>query len=274
MADFSTITAKLTCPCEVIGPCLLVNADCLAVLPLLEDGSVTLLWTDPPYGHANGEGDFLSRRQDIMRDGRDGGQEPIANDNMEEMRGVVDRMLSMAVPVLRRDCCCCCCCCGGGPRPTFAWVAERMDRDGLSFFHSVIWDKLNPGVGWRYRRQHEMVMVAHRQGGKLAWANADAKQANIVRMSKPRDDNHPNEKPIELAAMFIRLHTATADLVLDPFMGSGTTLAACVRTGRRGIGIELDANYYRTACDRIRREWETYQGGPMFAPKANEPALF
>ena len=62
--------------------------------------------------------------------------------------------------------------------------------------------------------------------------------------------------------------------ILDPFMGSGTTGVACVRTGRRFIGIELDPGYYRIACDRIRREWEHYQGGPMFAPKADDPELF
>jgi len=64
------------------------------------------------------------------------------------MRTVVDAMLTEAARILKPDCCCCCCCCcggGGGPRPTFAWVANRMDNSGLRFFHSVIWDKVNPG---------------------------------------------------------------------------------------------------------------------------------
>ena len=55
---------------------------------------------------------------------------------------------------------------------------------------------------------------------------------------------------------------------------SGTTGAAAIHTGRRFIGIEVDAGYFRIACDRIRREWETYRGGPMFAPKADDPELF
>ena len=167
------------------------------------------------------------------------------------MREVVDAALRLAVPLLRRDCCCCCCCCGGGPRPTFAWVADRMDRDGLSFFHSVIWDKRNPGLGWRYRRQHEMVMVAHREGGKLAWANDKLAVPNVQSLAAPRERLHPNEKPIDLPARFITWHTSAGDLVLDPFMGSGTTARAAANLGRRFIGIELDERYCEIAARRL-----------------------
>ena len=70
MTDFATITAKLDCPHEVIGPCLLIQADCLKVLPLLEVGSVDAVVTDPPYGHswsgvnstANGGRNWTRRR--------------------------------------------------------------------------------------------------------------------------------------------------------------------------------------------------------------------
>jgi site-specific DNA-methyltransferase (adenine-specific) len=239
---------------SVDGNIWLMQADCLTVLPQLEAESIDMVWTDPPYGHGNGDGDFLSRRGEIMHDGRDGGQAPIANDDMASMRNVVDLMLEAVVPLLKRDCCCCCCCGGGGPSPTFAWLAERMDRKGLEFFHSVIWDKKNPGIGWRYRRQHEMLMVAHRTGGKLAWANDERKQPNIISMSKPRSDRHPNEKPLGLVLLFLANHTQEGDLVADPFMGSGTTGVACVRTGRRFIGIELDDEHYETSLARIQEE--------------------
>ncbi len=82
-----------------------------------------------------------------------------------------------------------------------------MDDRGLQFFHSVIWDKINPGLGWRYRRQHEMVMVAHRKGGKLLWADDDVAIPNLIRCGKPRGGEHPNEKPVELAGRFIAAHT-------------------------------------------------------------------
>jgi len=224
------------------------HGDCREVLPVLEPESVTLLWTDPPYGHGNHDGDFNAR----LNDHRGIENKPIANDGADDMREVVDEALRLAVPLLRQDCCCCCCCCGGGgPRPTFAWLAERMDRDGLAFFHSVIWDKVNPGLGWRYRRQHEMVMVAHRVGGKLAWADDDYAAPNIIPLYPPRERVHPNEKPLQLVGGFIARHTHPGDLVLDPFMGSGTTLRAARDMGRRTIGIELEERFCEIAARRL-----------------------
>ena len=233
---------------ERIGDATLYLGDCRDVLPTLAANSVQLLWTDPPYGHSNHDGDFNARLNEHR--GIEG--KPIANDSPDEMRVVVDTMLSEAVRVLDDDCCCCCCCCcGGGPRPTFAWVANRMDSNGLRFFHSVIWDKLNPGLGWRYRRQHEMVMVAHKDGGALRWQDNAKAVRNIYSQMPPRNRVHPNEKPVEMVAHFINNHTYAGDVVLDPFMGSGTTGVAAVRMGRKFIGVELDQAYFETARDRI-----------------------
>lgn len=62
---------------------------------------------------------------------------------------------------------------------------------------------------------------------------------------------HPTEKPVGLAKHFIRLHSRPGDVVLDPFMGSGTTGIACVDEGRDFIGIEIDPAYYAMAQKRI-----------------------
>lgn len=137
-----------------------------------------------------------------------------------------------------------------------------MDRDGLSFFHSVIWDKVNPGLGWRFRRQHEMVMVAHRSGGKLAWNEDIEPQPNVIRLSKPRDDQHPNIKPTELVERFIRQHTGQNGVVCDPFMGSGTAGVACANLGRKFVGIEIERKYFDIACERIAA---AYAQGRLFA---------
>jgi site-specific DNA-methyltransferase (adenine-specific) len=215
------------------------------------DESLDMIWTDPPFGHSNHDGDWNAR----LNDHRGIEQKPILNDSGEDMRRVLDGMLKQAARVLKHDCCCCCCCCcgGGGPKPTFAWVANRMDNDGMQFFHSVIWDKINPGLGWRYRRQHEMVMVAHRTGGKLAWADPDVAQGNIIRLAAPYggEREHPNEKPLGLVLRMVKLHTTIGQMVCDPFMGSGTTGVACAKTGRKFIGIELDETYFDIACKRV-----------------------
>ena len=226
------------------------HGDCRDVLPTLDPESVTLLWTDPPYGHGNHAGDLNA----LLNNHRGLENQPIYNDSADEMRLVLDGMLTAAIPALRRDCCCCCCCGGGGPRPTFAWVANRMDSGGLEFFHSVIWDKRNPGLGWRFRRQHEMIMVAHRAGGRLAWAHDGVAVSNIQSLMPDRNRSHPNEKPLELPQRFVVWTTLPGDVVLDPFMGSGTTLRAAKNLGRKSIGIEIEERYCEIAAQRLSQE--------------------
>ena len=63
---------------------------------------------------------------------------------------------------------------------------------------------------------------------------------------------HPAQKPVELLERFIRVSSAENDIVLDPFIGSGSTGVACVNTNRNFIGIELDKNYFEIAEKRIR----------------------
>lgn len=238
-------------------------SDAREILPQLT--SADLIFTDPPYGHNNNNGDLISRWEAALGRGdyvpeRD--NIPIANDG-PEANELVCWLFAEAARLLPPGHCCCCCCGGGGPSPTFAWVAQRMDEQGLSFFHSVIWDKKNPGMGWRYRRQYEMVMIAHRRGGKLAWADPAVKQANIIGISKPRDDEHPNAKPLMLIQKFIHLHTVENQVVLDPFMGSGTTGVACAKMGRKFIGVEIERKYFDIACRRIE---DAYRQRVLFAP--------
>ena len=246
--------------CVTIGDCTLYLGDCLEVMPKL--GKFDMIWTDPPYGHANHNGDLNAS----LNEHRGIKNKPIANDEMEEMRFVVDAMLNEATRLLYDESCCCCCCGGGGPKPTFAWLAQRMDQGGLAFFHSVIWDKKNPGLGWRYRRQYEMVMIAHKAGGKILWADDKKAERNIFTMMPPRDRAHPNEKPLGMVEHFLNLHGGAQ--VLDPFMGSGTTGVACVKLGRKFTGIEMDPHYFDIACRRIE---EVYRQPDMFLPAPEKP---
>ena len=231
------------------------HGDCREVLPSLVPESVTLLWTDPPYGHSNLDGDLAASRIGV-RGGRQVAAIPIAQDSPEEMRRAVDAMFSLAVPLLRRDCCCCCCCGGGGPSPSFAWLAERMDRDGLSFFHALIWDKSGrgDGLGWRFRRNYEMLMVSHRRGGRLAWTDESKAVPNVWRIQPVPNEDHPTSKPLALPSLSIQLHTAPGDLVLDPFMGAGPSLEAAQRLGRRAIGIEIEERYCEIAAKRLAQK--------------------
>lgn len=235
--------------------------DCLEVMRQLPDNSIDAVITDPPYGHNNNKGDLIARREvalgagdyDAERDDR-----PLANDG-PEANAIFRALLPEVVRVLNPGCCFCCCGGGGGPDPQFArWSLWIDDTPGLDFKQMVVWDKGPIGMGWHYRSSYETVLVAQRQGAKCAWFDDSHRIENIIRPGDygirkiiPSKDQHPTQKPVELAAHFIRLHTRPGDTVLDPFMGSGTTGVACVRTGRNFIGIEIDPAYYAIAEKRI-----------------------
>lgn len=263
-----------------VSPCGRVQLYCgdgIDVLRSLPPNSVDMIWTDPPFGHGNMDGDLQAAR---VRDGVDGARvkpvQAIANDKGDDFDSLMVDFLDAASIALKRDCCCCCCCCmaGGGPNVTFARVSKWID-ERLEFFQAIVWDKSarGNGMGWRYRRNYEFVMVAHRKGGKLLWADDSTAVPNIVRHSPVLERVHPNEKPVDMVEDFISWHSGDEDdLIVDPFMGSGSTGVACVHLGRRFIGCELDAGHFETARDRIAHALghETVKNGlkqrRMFVP--------
>src|SRR5438046_1892020 len=135
-----------------------------------------------------------------------------------------------------------------------------------------VWVKDNAGMGSLYRSRHELVLVfkqgggAHRNNVELGrfgrnrsnvWqypgANSFARggaEGNLLAL-------HPTVKPVALVADAILDCSARGDIVLDAFLGSGTTVIAAERTGRRCYGIELDPAYVDTAI----RRWQVLTGG-------------
>ena len=79
---------------------------------------------------------------------------------------------------------------------------------------------------------------------------------------------HPTMKPVDLMARLCEVFAGEGDTILDPFMGSGTTLVACQRLGRQGIGIELDPDYFEIACRRVQ---EVVNNPPLFTPAPPKP---
>lgn len=104
---------------EIIGDCELWLGDCREILPTL--GKVDAVITDPPYGNSNHEGD-LNARLNTYR-GLD--NKPIANDDADSMRAVVDGMLTHAAALLPRGASACCCFCGGGGATSSVRMACR-----------------------------------------------------------------------------------------------------------------------------------------------------
>jgi DNA modification methylase len=135
-----------------------------------------------------------------------------------------------------------------------------MMDEHLSFRQQVIWDKGKMGMGWQYRRSTECVLVATRGKGKMHWYDRSRRVENIIRPGDygikkiiPKAGDHPTPKPVSLASHFIRLHSRGRHLVLDPFLGGGSTAEAAIQRGRRFLGFELDREHYERSIDRCKR---------------------
>lgn len=153
-------------------------------------------------------------------------------------------------------------------------IGELLDASKdvyKSFINLCVWVKDNPGMGSFYRSQHELIFVfrngnaQHQNNVELGkfgrnrtnvWTapsvNAFARQTDEGRLA----DLHPTVKPVALIADAILDCTSRGQIVLDPFLGSGTAIIAAERVGRRCYGMELDPLYVDTAI----RRWQRYSG--------------
>lgn len=90
---------------------------------------------------------------------------------------------------------------------------------------------------------------------ELAWTSRDMPMRVCNYRRSDPDRTHPTQKPVRVMAWCMDVcRVPSGALVLDPYMGSGTTGIACIRTGRRFIGVEIDPTHYATACRRIDNE--------------------
>jgi DNA modification methylase len=237
------------------------NGDCIEIMRGWPDESIDMIFSDPPYGHSNNNGDLIHNREKVLGlpldDKCDPISRPIANDG-PEANELARKFFREAARLLKPgSCCCCCCCCCGGPDPQFARWSLWLDEE-LDFKQMVIWDKGPMGMGWHYRRSYETVLVAQKTGAACKWYDETNRIENIIRPGLapkiiPSKDQHPTEKPVELAMHFIKLHSQPGDIVLDPFAGSGSALDGANRLGRQWIGIECDEIFFKMGTERMRR---------------------
>ncbi len=237
------------------GGIAIYHGDAREILPTLDPGSVDFVFTDPPYGHNNNNGDLIQRWEAALGRGPHGEARAIENDGVEA-NDLVRWAFGEFARLLPPGACCCCCCGGGGPDPQFArwslWLGEALD-----FKQMVVWDKGPMGMGWHYRRSYETVLVGQKPGAACRWYDETDRVENIIRPIRkiiPPASGHPTPKPPGLVSIFLRLHTQAGDLVLDPFCGGGSTLRAAKDLGRRAIGIEVEERYCEMAAKRLSQE--------------------
>lgn len=113
----------------------------------------------------------------------------------------------------------------------------------------LVWNKDWFGMGNNYRPNYELILLCCKTNLKTKSKN----KSNILtyRRIAPTKLKHSCEKPTKLLKDLIYELSNENDLILDPFMGSGSTGVACLNTNRRFVGIELDENYFNIAKDRI-----------------------
>ncbi len=199
--------------------------DCLEILPTL--GTVDAVVTDPPYG--------VDFSYDTYVD---------CSSNHQDF---VDKFL----PILMKS--------AKGPVCIFPGIR------GLWFYPKAHWV-----LSWRKTfsvsrspfgsNNWEPVLVYNK--GKRGDRASDSFEATF--MNDKLAAGHPCPKPVKAMIEVLLLASLAKETIIDPFMGSGTTGVACVKTGRKFIGIEISPEYFDIACKRIE---DAYKQGDMFVPQ-------
>jgi len=230
------------------GSVTLYRGDCLDILPGLEAGSIDMVMTDPPYGnnYSTGRRSAVYRPDSRIELDTAAILEPLLNDTAAILEPLLndtaaiywcaapDR-LDMVLPILKR------------------WQVVNV----------LCWDKGNCTAGdleGAYGKQWEAIVYARTKRLPLV-GGRDRDVLRIPRMSANKYQ-HPTQKPLALIEYMVGRHDSKT--ILDPFMGSGTTGVACVKLGRKFIGIELDPGYFDIAVKRIKA---AYADGGLFNGK-------
>jgi DNA modification methylase len=204
------------------GRIVLFNADCRDVLPFVT--GIDAVITDPPYGIGMDRGMGGGGWDSTGKYRRKPRQYAGGWDKEAPSGETIDAVIGAApVAVVW----------GGNYLP--------LGRGGKW----LVWNK-------------EQVMPTY-SDAELAWTNAEGVSVKLYTLhcNKARIEMglHPTQKPVELMAWSMeQAKVAEGATVLDPFMGSGTTGIACIRTGRRFVGVEKDPAHFATVVERIRRE--------------------
>lgn len=221
------------------------HGDCREVLPTLAPSSIDLTLTDPPYSDITHEGARTGKGETSLVDFASISEEDLRN--VFSLSGVVSKAWLVA---------------------TMEWrhiaLLERTPPNGWKFIRFGVWIKPNgapqftgdrPATGW------EGVGIFHRDvPGKMKW-NGGGYPA--VWTFNKVNSQHPTGKPPALIKTLLRQFSNDGDLILDPFMGCGTTLRAAKDLGRRAIGIELDERYCEISANRLRQ-------GVLFGPENDD----
>lgn len=227
------------------------HGDCLQLLHHVETASADAVITDPPYcsggslesqKNVKGQG---CRTQTMNKDD----WEWFSADNMSTAGLVflVRASLVAARRFLKPN------------RSAFVFtdwrmvpnIAPALESSGLRYRNMIVWDKGHAGLGCGFKPAHEILMEF--TNGATEYQNKTGQ--NVIRTARVHasERKHNAEKPVKLLGEVIATAVPEGGLVVDPFMGSGSVLAACLDTGCRYFGCELEERYCEEAVRRVEQ---------------------
>lgn len=221
----------------------LYNGDVLNVLDEMEDLSIDAVITDPPYN--------ISRKNNFKTMGRAGidfGEWDKNFDLLSWIEKANNKIKKGGNIVIFND------------WKNMSYIVEKLEETGFEIKDLIRWEKSNPMPRNRERRfitDYEVAVWAVKKGGKWTFNRLDESyerpiiKCGLTSKSEKKLGSHPTQKPVAVMEWLIKRLTNEGDLVLDCFMGSGSTGIACKNTNRNFIGIELDKEYFEIAKRRI-----------------------
>lgn len=223
----------------------LYNGNCLDFLRTLKDMSVDLIITDPPYrttprGNAGNSGGMLQsklNKQGMVFEHNDIEPQDYADEFYRLLKeGGHCYIMTNHVNLIN--------------------MLNSFTHAGFHFIKSLIWKKDNKIMGGFYMSQFEYILF-FRKGVGIQINNCGTSDILEVPNVKHKDIDgnnlHDTEKPVELMQILVENSSNPNEVVLDPFMGIGSTGIAALQTGRSFIGAELDKHYFDVAEQRLSR---------------------
>lgn len=245
---------------------ILYKGDALEVLPKIANSSIDLIFADPPY--------FLSNDGVTCQSGK----------MVSVNKGGWDRLESVGAMHEFNRAWLAACRAALTPRATI-WVSGTrhviysvgfaMQQLGFKLLNEITWEKPNPppNLSCRYfTHSTETILWAARDPKSkhkfnyqlMRTRNNDRQMKSVWQFTAPTGAEkqfgaHPTQKPLALLERIIEASSDEGDLIVDPFVGSGTTGLAATRLGRRFIGIDTEARFLKLAIDRHRASLEEAQ---------------
>lgn len=227
----------------------LFHDNCLEIIKRIPNESIDLILTDIPYNISK-ENNFKTMKDREGRNGIDFGEW----DKVFNTESLIN-----IVPLIK----------SGGSLVTFCSFEQYSElcqtfKGSLTLKDRFVWEKSNPmprNCDRRYVNNIELCVWFVKEKGKWTFNRQSDKYDSCV-LKYPSESGarntryHSCQKNLNLIEELVLRHSNPNNIILDPFMGSGTTGVACVHTNRNFIGIELDDKYFNVAKERIEKEIE------------------